>query len=141
MTKTDEGTIAGTLGPWVRGPFLLFDKREGPHYAACAGLLLLIIVAVLELGIGPRAHLLDLLGLPQPPDWLRIGLLLVLALAAARLVAQVWLSDIGFVAPNKWSATERAYFLEILVGAIVVFVALHGRSLDLAAAGSAALLA
>jgi membrane protease YdiL (CAAX protease family) len=140
MTQPDEGTISGTLGPWVRGPFLLFDKREGPHYAAGAGLLLLIIVAGLELGIGPRAHLLDLFGLPQPPDWLRIGLLLVLALAAARLVAQVRFSDIGFVPLAKWTATERAYVLEIALGAAVAFVVLRGSSLHLAAGDSAALL-
>ncbi len=126
-----------TLTPFLRGIFLLFDQREMPAYTASAGFRLLVIVLVLELVIGPRTHILELFGLPQPPAWLRIGTLLLEALVAVKLWANVRLADVGFLSPLKWTPTEQIYFLQIVVGAGVAFVALRGAELGLLDGGQA----
>jgi len=142
MTTTSEHTPAAAsdrwLHPMLRGIFLLFDKREGPRFDARAGLRLLVIVLVLELVIGPRAHILQFLGLPPAPDWLRIGTLLVEALVAVRLWANVRFGDIGFLSPTKWTATERWYFAEVVVVAGIAFFILRGASLGLISGDSSA---
>jgi membrane protease YdiL (CAAX protease family) len=129
------------LNPFLRALFLVFDRREGPSYAANTGLRLLAIVIVLELVVGPRTHILDVFGLPQPQAWLRIGTLLLEALFAVVLWANVRLSDVGFFSPLKWTATERIFFLLILAGATTSFVALRGQGLQLFSGGETAWLA
>jgi len=52
--------------------------------------------------------------------------LMLEALAAARLWANVRFSNIGFVSPGKWTATEAVFFFEIVVGAAIAFYALRG---------------
>ncbi len=128
LTGTGEKNY---LPAFLRGVFLLFDQAEGPSYSARAGIRLLVVVVVLELVIGPRAHILELFDLPPPPAWLRTGTLLLEALAAARLWADVRFNDIGFSSPGKWTASEVFYFGEIVVVASAAFIALRGRELGL----------
>lgn len=120
-----------TLTPFLRGIFLQFDQREPPAYAASAGLRLLVIVIVLELVIGPRTHVLELFDLPQPPAWLRIGTLLLEALVAVRLWANLQLRDVGFLSPLNWTPTEQIYVLQIVAVAGVAFIAMRGAELGL----------
>jgi membrane protease YdiL (CAAX protease family) len=116
------------VSPVLRGHFLLFDQRKPPGYSATAGLRLLVIVAVLELVIGPRAWLLDRLGVQLPPA-ARLVLLFTLCLVAVRLWAKVRLEDIGFLAWREWTATERWYFAQVVPLAIVIFGAIHAAQL------------
>ena len=132
---------ARTLTPFLRGIFLLFDQRERPAYAASAGFRLLVIVLVLELVIGPRTHVLELFGLPQPPTWLRITTLLLEALVAVRLWANLQLREVGFLSPLNWTPTEQIYFLQIVAGAGVAFVAMRGAALGLMQGDQASWLA
>jgi membrane protease YdiL (CAAX protease family) len=102
------------LGPLARGYLLWFEPREKPAYSAGAGLVFLLIFAVLEFAIGPRASILSLLHIAQPPPWLRIGVMLFVALLAVRLVAGVKLADIGFVPPWRWRTAESLYLAQVL---------------------------
>jgi membrane protease YdiL (CAAX protease family) len=125
---------ARRISPLIRGLLLLFDRREGPSYSASAGLRLLAIVVVLELVIGPRAHILELFDLPQPQAWLRIGTLLLEALVAVRLWADVRLGEVGFLSPGKWTATELIFFAQILIVGTLA-IPFRGFTLPLSSAG------
>lgn len=117
------------IGPLLRGHLLLFGRREGPSYAAGAGLRLLIVVLLLELVLGPRMSGLTWVGLTPPPAGLRNAALLVLALASAVLVARVKLTDIGIV--SQWRASEVMYLAQVAIVAPAIFLALFGERLGL----------
>ncbi|MFQ5527066.1 MAG: type II CAAX prenyl endopeptidase Rce1 family protein [Thermoanaerobaculia bacterium] len=102
-------------GPFLRGHFLLFEKRPAPEYSATAGFRLLAAFAVLEFVLGPRLSLLPRLGLPSPSAWLRMSILFLLVLAAVRLWARVDLDDLGFLPWGRWTATEKLYLFQIFV--------------------------
>lgn len=105
----------------LRGHLLLFDAREGIPYAARAGLRLVVAFLVLEALIGPRFHLLDLVGAPQPPAWIRVTALVVLAIVLVRFFAGIRLAAIGLIPWREWSAVEKSYFVQVVVIANVVF--------------------
>jgi membrane protease YdiL (CAAX protease family) len=98
-----------------RGHFLLFERKERRALDAKAALRLLIIFVVLEGLLGPRFELLKILGLPEPPAWLRIAILLVLALLLVRFFARIAFRQLGFIPWREWSATEKSYFLQVVV--------------------------
>jgi membrane protease YdiL (CAAX protease family) len=125
------------LGPLARGWLLWFEPRDKPSYSAAAGLGLLVIFAVLEYAIGPRASILSLLHIAQPPSWLRIAVLLLIALLAVSLLARVRLADIGFVPPWRWRAAETLYLAQVLIIAGGLFFALRLAGLDPAALAAA----
>jgi membrane protease YdiL (CAAX protease family) len=120
---------ARRLGPLLRGHFLLFDRREAPAYSPATGLRLLVIFAVLELVVGPRAHLLSWFGV-TPERWLRLPLLLLLSVVAARLWAQASFSDIGFLPWRQWTATEKLYFPQGVLLANAIFFMVFSRQLQ-----------
>ena len=131
---------ARRLGPLIRGHVLLFEPRTAPDYRPSAGLRLLLIVAVLELLIGPRMHILGWFGLEPPPSGLRVAILLAIALASARFVAGIRLRDVGFVSPRQWHQDELLYLAVILPAAVVLFVLMFGARLSAAGAGAALVL-
>ena len=90
-------------------------------YDASAGLRLLMIFLLLEAVLGPRLSLFGYLGLPQPPAWLRVPLLLGLALLLIRYFARLRLVQVGLYVWKDWSATEKSYFIQVLVIANLVF--------------------
>jgi uncharacterized protein len=116
------------LGPLLRGHLLLFDQREPPAYSARTGLRLLVVFAVLELVVGPRAHLLRWLGLDLP-RWLTLPLLLAAAILAVRFWAKARLSDVGFQPWRAWTATEKLYFPQVVLLANAIFLAVYARQL------------
>ena len=63
-----------------RGHAFLFEKKRSPTYGATGGLRLLLIFFALEGVIGPRLSLFSWIHLPLPPVWLRVPILLALAL-------------------------------------------------------------
>lgn len=105
----------------LRGHFLLFEARPLASYPARAGLRLLAAFLVLEAVIGPRFHLLTLLGLPQPAPWMRVLALLALAIALVKLFARLDLPAIGLIAWREWSVVEKSYFVQVIVLANLVF--------------------
>lgn len=82
---------------------------------------MLLIFLLLEGLVGPRLALPALLGLPAPPAWLRVPLLLGLALSLVRFFARLRFSQIGLIPWRSWSVTERSYFLQVLVLANAIF--------------------
>lgn len=105
---------------WL-GHAFLFDAKPAPTYDPSAGLRLLLIAFLLEGIIGPRLTLFSLLQLPLPPVWLRVPILLGLALALVRIFAGLKLSQIGLYRWREWSAIEKSYFLQVFVVANIVF--------------------
>lgn len=97
-----------------RGHFLLFERKERPALDAAAALRLLVIFVMLEGLLGPRFELLKILGLPDPPAWLRIVILLTLALLLVRFFARIAFLRIGFVPWRECSATEKSYFVQVV---------------------------
>ena len=104
-----------------RGHVFRFGAKALPTYDASAGLRLLLIVLLLEVVIGPRLWLFAFLGLPIPPSWLRVPLLLGAALLLVRLFAKVSLSQIGLYRWREWSSIEKSYFVQTFFIANVVF--------------------
>jgi membrane protease YdiL (CAAX protease family) len=104
-----------------RGYVFLFDKKRFPTYGAAPGLRLLLIFIALEGVIGPRLALFSWLHIPLPPVWLRIPILLGLALLLVRFVAGLKLSEIGLYRWRDWSVTEKSYFVQVFVIANLVF--------------------
>lgn len=112
----------------LRGHLLLFDAKARPSYPSRAGLRLLAAFLVVEAVIGPRFHLFTLLGLPQPAPWIRVVVLLALAVALVRLFARLDLSAIGFIPWREGGVAEKSYFVQVIVMANVVFVLLVGNA-------------
>jgi membrane protease YdiL (CAAX protease family) len=113
----------------LRGHFLLFDAKPRASYPSGTGLRLLIGFLVLEAVIGPRFHLFSLLGVPQPQSWIRVLVLLALAIALVKLFARLDLSAIGFIPWREWSVAEKSYFVQVIVIANVVFAVVVGNAL------------
>jgi membrane protease YdiL (CAAX protease family) len=86
---------------------------------------------LLEGVIGPRLSLFSLFGLPLPPTWLRVPVLLVLAMVLVRFFAGVRLAQIGLYPWRDWSMTEKSYFIQVLVIANVVFGILFADRLQM----------
>jgi membrane protease YdiL (CAAX protease family) len=107
----------------------LFDRERMPAYEAKKGLRLLLLFVLLEWVVGPRLALLGWLHLPVPPLWLRVPVLLGIALLAVRFGAGLKLSEIGLRRWRDWNATERSYFFQVLVIANVVFAVLFAGPL------------
>jgi membrane protease YdiL (CAAX protease family) len=104
------------LSRHLRGHVLLFDERPAPAYAAAAGLRLLLCAVLLE---GVRVSVVSFQS--TMPLWFIPPLLLALALLSVRWVAGLRLSQIGLRPWREWSATEKSYFVQVLVIANIVF--------------------
>jgi membrane protease YdiL (CAAX protease family) len=109
------------LGQHLQGHVFLFARQPLPGYAPAVGIRLLLIFFFLEAVIGPRLWLFNFLGLPNPPAWLRVPVLLGLALLLIRFFAGVKFAQIGLVAWRHWNVTEKSYFLQTLLIANVIF--------------------
>ena len=110
-----------------RGHAFLFDKKDAPAYEATAGLRLLLIFLALE---GGRAlPLYSWLRLRVPPIWLRVPVMLGLALLMVRFVAGVTMPQIGIRPWREWSGTEKSYAVQIFLIGNIVFAALFAHRL------------
>ena len=119
----DRSAVVGQQGLNVhwRGYAFLFEKKRSPTYGATSGLRLLLIFFTLEAVIGPRLSLFSWLHVPLPPVWLRVPILLGLALLLVRFVAGLKLSEIGLYRWREWSAAEKSYFVQLFLIANLVF--------------------
>ena len=119
MSTPDSPTPSTSRGLLVhlRGHVLLFDLKPASGYDASAGLRLLIIAIALE---AIRPGLVRWL-YPMMPLLVLVPLFLAVALLSVRFLAGVKLSQIGFRPWREWSATEKSYFLQLLVIANVIF--------------------
>ena len=104
-----------------KGHVLLFARKGAPTFDAAAGVRLLLIFVLLEGVLGPRLALFSLFNLPLPPFWIRVPVLLALALLLVRFVAKVKLSEVGLYRWHEWSETEKSYFVQLLIISNVVF--------------------
>lgn len=119
MSATDSPTSTRTRGLLVhfRGHFLLFDHTQAPDYDPSAGIHLLFVAVALEVvRLGAIRWFY-----PTVPLLVLVPLFLIAALLSVRLLAGVKLSKIGFRPWHKWTATEKSYFIQLLVIANVVF--------------------
>lgn len=101
----------------LRGHVLLFDHKPAPRHDASAGLRLLILVVAFEairMGLVKGLY-------PTLPLLVLVPLLLAIALLAVRFLAGMKFAQIGFRPWREWTATEKSYFLQVLVIANVVF--------------------
>ncbi len=117
------------LIPHLKGHALLFDTKFLTTYNASSGVRLLLIFLLLEGVIGPRLWFWHMVQLSMPPPWIRVPVLLVLALILVRFAAEVRLTDIGLRPWKEWSTTERSYLFQVLVLANVVFCFLFAKRL------------
>jgi len=101
----------------LRGHVLLFDRKPGPNYGPAAGIRLLFVAVALE---ALRLGLIRLL-YPAVPLLVLVPLLLAVALLSVRFLAGLKLWQIGFRPWREWTATEKSYFVQLLVIANVVF--------------------
>lgn len=102
------------LSPHLRGHLLLFDRRPSPAPESTPAARLLLIFLLLEAVLGPRLSILNWLHLPALHAWVRVPVLIVVALLLLRFVAGLEPARIGLYGWRKWSATERSYFVQAL---------------------------
>jgi membrane protease YdiL (CAAX protease family) len=100
----------------LRGHLLQFGGIPAPTHTARAGVRLVVLAGVLEV---VRLGATTLV--PGIPLWLMTPLLLGLALALVRPVAELPLSQIGLRPWREWSVVEQSYSLQVVVLACVVF--------------------
>ena len=105
-----------------RGHAFLFGSRRVSAYSESTGRRLLLIFLILEGVVGPRLSLFKWLHLSPPADWIRIPILLAIALLLVRYVAGLRLSEIGLNRWSHWSAIEKSYFIQVVVIANTVFI-------------------
>ncbi|PYK28953.1 MAG: hypothetical protein DME57_11600 [Verrucomicrobia bacterium] len=101
----------------LRGHVLLFDQKPASQHDLPAGTRLLVIFVVLEalrLGVFRLFY-------PLLPLLILVPLFLGCALLSVRFVAGLRLSKIGLNPWRKWTATEKSYFVQLLIIANVVF--------------------
>ena len=103
--------------PHLRGHLLLFDRRPAPAYTPQAGVRLLLAAAFVEV---VRFAALTWF-YPGVPLGLLLPALVVLGLLVVPGIAGVELSQLGFRPWRDWTATEKSYFLQVLLIANVVF--------------------
>jgi membrane protease YdiL (CAAX protease family) len=120
-------TSAAWLGRHLKGHLLLFEGRARQPHDPSAGVRLLLIFVLLEGIIGPRLSLFSLLGVPLPPFWARVPILLALALTLVRFFAGLRLARIGL--RREWSTAEKSYFVQVIVLANAVFLLLFAGRL------------
>src|SRR5882672_3339935 len=110
------------IGRHLQGHLFLFETRPRlPAYDSSAGLRLLLIFILLEGVVGPRLSLFRVLGLPLPPAWLRVPILLMLTIILIPIFARVRLGQIGLYPLPDWGVTEKSYLIQVLLIANVVF--------------------
>jgi len=112
----------GAAGIHWRGHAFLFNRSRVATYNESTGRRLLLIFVILEGVIGPRLSLLNWLHVTVPAPWVRIPLLLVLALVLVRYFAGLEFSQIGLVRWRHWTAIEKSYFVQVVVIANTVFI-------------------
>ncbi len=134
VTLPAARSTVGRLRPHWKGHLLRFGPKAPATYDPASGLRLLLIVLLLEGILGPRLGLLRWFALPVPPPWLRVPLLLGIALALARWFAKVKLSQLGLYSWKNWSKTERSYFIQVFVLANLVFGVMSYERLQTVAA-------
>jgi uncharacterized protein len=111
----------------LRGHILLFDHKPASQHEAAAGNRLLVLVVVLEavrLGVVKWCY-------PTVPLLILVPLFLGCALLSVCFGAGLRLSQIGLQPWDKWTATEKSYFVQLLVIANVVFPLLFAARLQM----------
>jgi len=129
LPSEEKRTLAQQLAIHWKGHLFQFGKQDPAAYSPAAGLRLLLVFIVLELVIGPRLGILKWFRIPGPPTWIRIPVMLAVALLAVRYVAGVKFSEIGLKPWSAWSATEKSYFVQLFVITHVVFISILGGRL------------
>lgn len=116
---TGNTTVTRPRGwsPHLRGHLLLFDRSAAPALTNAAGVRLLLAAALVEVVRLAAVRWLY----PGIPGWLLLPILLGLGLLLVPVIAGVKLSGLGFRPWRNWSATEKSYFLQVVVIANVVF--------------------
>lgn len=116
-----------TLSPHLRGHLLLFDRRPAAEFSARTGVRLLLVAALVETVRLAAVRWLS----PVVPLYLLMPALLWFALWVVPRITGMKLSQLGLRPWREWTATEKSYFLQVVVIANVVFpVVLASRIKD-----------
>jgi len=108
--------------PHLKGHLLQFEPAVWPVHTYATGLRLLVVAASLEILRLVAVRLLY----ATVPLWVLTPLLLAVGVASVPTVAGVPLSHLGFRRWRSWSATEKSYFLQVVIAAAVFVLVLLG---------------
>lgn len=95
---------------------------------------LVLLYVGLEFVIGPRLSLLGWLHIAQPPTWVRIPALSILALMLVVMVAGARLSDVGLRKWREWPRSQKLGFLLLVVVTNAIFCLVFASRLRIVAA-------
>lgn len=123
-------TAAGA--PLWRGHLFLFDRAPArPSYSERVGRRLLVIAVAVE----SARWFVNLLDGALAPLWVRAPLYLAVALVAARWWSGLTWPQIGLRRWTDWNRIEKAYFIQVLLIANIVFPAVFARRLEAIVSG------
>jgi membrane protease YdiL (CAAX protease family) len=124
------------LGPHLRGHVLLFERGPSPGPDPATATRLVLVFLLLEAVLGPRLSILNWLGLPAPAPWIRVPVLIAVALLLVRFVAGLTPASLGLRGWRSWSRTERSYFIQTLFIGNAVFILVSSQALRAIASDS-----
>lgn len=125
--------VREAVAPLWRGHVFLFDKAPArAGYGARVGRRLFLAAFALE---GARL-MINALTANALPIWLRAAIYLALALVVRRVAGIAW-AHVGLHRWREWNRTEKAYFVQVMVIANIVFALVFADRLRAIIAGPA----
>ncbi len=114
----------------IRGHFLHFEHPLAPAFSAAVATRLLLIFIFLEVVVSPCANVLGVVDTEGIPAWLRVPMMMLIALACVRILARLPLAGIGLRKWSDWGPTERSYTPQVIVLGTAVFTIIFWERLQ-----------
>ncbi len=125
MAVVHESTARrATLADFWQGQICRFNGTETEAWSSIQGLRLVGVFLVLEAVVRPALNLVGgRYGWAARPEWMAVemGVLLVVTVGLATLVARVNLDQLGIRRWAQWTWSERLYFIELVSITIIIF--------------------
>ena len=110
-----------SYNPHLKGYFLAFESKRA-ELNAKSSLRLFLVWFLLEGLIGPRMDILRRIHLHPPALWIRVPVLIAVALLLVSQAAKIKLKEIGLSPWREWNLIQKSYFIQILLISNAAFI-------------------
>jgi len=132
MRKIFFDPATSQLRPVWRGHLFLFDPPAMPTPTPAVGIKLLLIFLFLEVIFRPLLRVgARWVNVHEQPWWFlaQVSLLILVGVAFVIAWARMPLAQLGLYSWQKWSKTEKLYFLQVIPIALIVFSVIRASAL------------